>query len=102
MEYVIITVNLNLEVSRLTSPPRPISQLFTASSLREANRSTTMSRYVIIFTVVTVLYLPPSFMSVRWCSFSRERSFIFNRVPLDCIRYGDIPRGRPGADEVGV
>ncbi|KAE9372640.1 hypothetical protein N431DRAFT_244483 [Stipitochalara longipes BDJ] len=37
--------------------------LFNASSLREARQSTTMNRYVIIFTVVTVLYLPPSFVS---------------------------------------
>ncbi|KAI1736129.1 hypothetical protein F4680DRAFT_433512 [Xylaria scruposa] len=44
--------------------------LFNTSSLREAkessrqaNRSSEMSRYVLIFTVVTVLYLPPSFIS---------------------------------------
>ncbi|KAI0105682.1 hypothetical protein GGR51DRAFT_181554 [Nemania sp. FL0031] len=37
--------------------------LFNASSLREANRSSVMGRYVLIFTVVTVLYLPPSFIS---------------------------------------
>ncbi|KAK4151153.1 hypothetical protein C8A00DRAFT_17399 [Chaetomidium leptoderma] len=35
--------------------------LFNATSLREAARSTTMNRYVIVFTVVTVLYIPPSF-----------------------------------------
>ncbi|RWA05198.1 hypothetical protein EKO27_g9912 [Xylaria grammica] len=37
--------------------------LFNATSLREANRSTVMGRYVLIFTVVTILYLPPSFIS---------------------------------------
>ncbi|KAJ8126151.1 hypothetical protein O1611_g7486 [Lasiodiplodia mahajangana] len=37
--------------------------LFNATSLREANRSSVMGRYVLIFTVVTVLYLPPSFIS---------------------------------------
>ncbi|KAH6840599.1 hypothetical protein B0I37DRAFT_437920 [Chaetomium sp. MPI-CAGE-AT-0009] len=37
--------------------------LFNATSLREAARSTTMNRYVIVFTVVTVLYLPPSLTS---------------------------------------
>ncbi|PMD38647.1 hypothetical protein L207DRAFT_42246 [Hyaloscypha variabilis F] len=37
--------------------------LFNATSLREASRATTMNRYVIIFTIVTVLYLPPSFIS---------------------------------------
>ncbi|KAI0430427.1 hypothetical protein F5Y09DRAFT_341723 [Xylaria sp. FL1042] len=35
--------------------------LFSATSLREANRSATMNHYVIIFTVVTVLFLPPTF-----------------------------------------
>ncbi|KAI0544778.1 hypothetical protein F4679DRAFT_563501 [Xylaria curta] len=33
------------------------------ASLRQANRSSEMSRYVLMFTVVTVLYLPPSFIS---------------------------------------
>ncbi|KAI1119853.1 hypothetical protein F5Y10DRAFT_273656 [Nemania abortiva] len=44
--------------------------LFNATSLREANlssreaqRSALMARYVLIFTVVTILYLPPSFIS---------------------------------------
>ncbi|KAI0452420.1 hypothetical protein F5B21DRAFT_336069 [Xylaria acuta] len=44
--------------------------LFNASSLREAEESTKMAkessimgRYVLIFTVVTVLYLPPTFIS---------------------------------------
>ncbi|KAJ2991175.1 hypothetical protein NUW58_g2616 [Xylaria curta] len=37
--------------------------LLRASTLREANRSSVMGRYVLIFTVVTVLYLPPSFIS---------------------------------------
>ncbi|GAW23843.1 hypothetical protein ANO14919_134200 [Xylariales sp. No.14919] len=36
--------------------------LFNTTSLREANRSTVMGRYVLIFTVVTILYLPPSFI----------------------------------------
>lgn len=38
--------------------------LFNATSLREASRSTTMNRYVIVFTIVTVLYLPPSLIAV--------------------------------------
>ncbi|VBB76494.1 Putative protein of unknown function [Podospora comata] len=37
--------------------------LFNATSLREASRATTMNRYVIVFTIMTVLYLPPSFTS---------------------------------------
>jgi len=39
-------------------------QLFNATSLREASRSTTMNRYIIVFTIVTVLYLPPSLIAV--------------------------------------
>jgi len=39
-------------------------KLFNATSLREASRSTTMNRYVIVFTVMTVLYLPPSLVAV--------------------------------------
>ncbi|KXX77813.1 hypothetical protein MMYC01_205953 [Madurella mycetomatis] len=35
--------------------------LFNATSLREASMATTMNRYVIVFTIMTVLYLPPSF-----------------------------------------
>ncbi|KAI0397628.1 hypothetical protein F5Y17DRAFT_454784 [Xylariaceae sp. FL0594] len=37
--------------------------LFNASSLKEGRRSASMGRYVLIFTVVTILYLPPSFIS---------------------------------------
>lgn len=40
------------------------AQLFNATSLREAARSTTMNRYIIVFTIVTVLYLPPSLTTV--------------------------------------
>ncbi|KAK3358811.1 hypothetical protein B0T25DRAFT_447527 [Lasiosphaeria hispida] len=39
--------------------------MFNATSLREASRSTTMNRYVIVFTIVTLLYLPPSLVAVR-------------------------------------
>ncbi|ETS87834.1 hypothetical protein PFICI_01662 [Pestalotiopsis fici W106-1] len=37
--------------------------LFNSTSVREATRSTQMNRYVIVFTIVTVLYTPPSFVS---------------------------------------
>ncbi|KAK4034311.1 hypothetical protein C8A01DRAFT_18865 [Parachaetomium inaequale] len=35
--------------------------LFNATSLREASRSTTINRYIIVFTIFTVLYLPLGF-----------------------------------------
>ncbi|KAK0631578.1 hypothetical protein B0T14DRAFT_417618 [Immersiella caudata] len=38
--------------------------LFNATSLREASRSTAMNRYIIVFTIVTVLYLPPTLIAV--------------------------------------
>ncbi|KAF2744806.1 hypothetical protein M011DRAFT_157469 [Sporormia fimetaria CBS 119925] len=37
--------------------------LFNASSLREASSATTMNRFIIVFTIVTVLYLPPSLIA---------------------------------------
>ncbi|KAK5659984.1 hypothetical protein OQA88_13450 [Cercophora sp. LCS_1] len=37
--------------------------LFNATSVREASRSTTMNRYVIVFTIMTVLYLPISLVA---------------------------------------
>ncbi len=47
-------------------------QLFNATALREASRSTTMNRYIIVFTIVTVLYLPPSLIAVQ-------------KIPLTCL-----------------
>ena len=45
-------------------------KLFNATALLEASRSTAMSRYVFAFTIVTVVFLPPSFIAVgsswRW------------------------------------
>jgi hypothetical protein len=37
--------------------------LFNATSLREASKSTTMNRAVIVFTIATIIYLPPSFIA---------------------------------------
>ncbi|KAL1864153.1 hypothetical protein VTK73DRAFT_6151 [Phialemonium thermophilum] len=37
--------------------------LYNATAVREASRSTQMNRYVVVFTIVTVLYLPPSFIA---------------------------------------
>ncbi|KAK3319560.1 hypothetical protein B0T19DRAFT_268969 [Cercophora scortea] len=37
--------------------------LFNATSLMEASRATRMNRYIIVFTIATVLYLPPSFVA---------------------------------------
>jgi len=37
--------------------------LFNATSVREASRSTSMNRSVFVFTIVTVTYLPASFIA---------------------------------------
>jgi Mg2+ and Co2+ transporter CorA len=42
-----------------------ISQLLNATTLREASRANTMNRYIVVFTIVTVMYLPPNFIGVR-------------------------------------
>ncbi|KAI0176976.1 hypothetical protein BJ166DRAFT_11694 [Pestalotiopsis sp. NC0098] len=42
--------------------------LFNSTSVREATRATQMNRYVIVFTVVTVLYTPPSFISALFAT----------------------------------
>jgi len=39
-------------------------QLFNATSLREASESSKMGRYVLVFTIATIIYLPPSFIAV--------------------------------------
>ncbi|KAK4040038.1 hypothetical protein C8A01DRAFT_46610 [Parachaetomium inaequale] len=37
--------------------------LFSASGLQEAHKATSMNRYIIIFTTVTIFYLPPAFVT---------------------------------------
>jgi hypothetical protein len=58
-------------------------QLFNANSLREASRSTTMNRYIIVFTVFTVLYLPLSFTTV-FCSYRNLTKPLANRLARPC------------------
>lgn len=40
------------------------SQLFNAASLREAVNARTLNLFVIVFTVVTVIYTPLGFLAV--------------------------------------
>ncbi|KAI1424437.1 hypothetical protein F5Y12DRAFT_444023 [Xylaria sp. FL1777] len=42
--------------------------LFNSTAVREATRSTEMNRYIIVFTVVTVIYAPPSFISTLFAT----------------------------------
>ncbi|KAI0436815.1 hypothetical protein F4803DRAFT_556640 [Xylaria telfairii] len=53
----------SLREANLSSRLAELSSRQTELSLREAHRSVVMGRYVLIFTVVTILYLPPSFIS---------------------------------------
>lgn len=55
-------------------------QLFNATSLRESSQSTTMNRYVIVFTIMTVLYLPPSFIAVSHIQGRSTRRILDGRL----------------------
>jgi Mg2+ and Co2+ transporter CorA len=59
MEYV------QLLYSALDNGETHGTQLFNASSLLEAHKSTSMNRYIIIFTTLTIFYLPLGFITVR-------------------------------------
>jgi hypothetical protein len=41
-----------------------LKQLFNATSVREAQKSTAISQYLFMFTVITIFYLPLSFVAV--------------------------------------
>ncbi|KAI1735430.1 hypothetical protein F4680DRAFT_304494 [Xylaria scruposa] len=63
--------NLLGRISQKTEEVKSLRDgLFNATSLREANlssrearRSAVMGRYILVFTIVTIMYLPPSFVS---------------------------------------
>lgn len=48
-------------------------QLFNATTLREASRGLTLNQYILVFTVLTIFYLPLSFVPVVLSSLSRLR-----------------------------
>ena len=43
---------------------RYVAQLFNATSVSEARKSTQLNHYILVFTVATVFYLPLSFIAV--------------------------------------
>ncbi|PMD29344.1 hypothetical protein L207DRAFT_240150 [Hyaloscypha variabilis F] len=53
-------------LARITEKTEALQSLrdgiMNATTLREASRATTMNRYIVVFTVVTVMYLPPNFI----------------------------------------
>lgn len=55
-----------------------IIQLFSATSVREASRATVLNQYIFVFTVVTIFYLPLSYVSVRHPILSRNHSSNLN------------------------
>lgn len=40
------------------------AQIFTATSVSEAAKSSQLNHYILVFTVVTIFYLPLSFVAV--------------------------------------
>ncbi len=61
MEYVSLYASSSLPDLRLLLI---LSQLFSATSLREATKGIELNRAVYVFTVVTVIYTPISFLAV--------------------------------------
>ena len=59
-----------------TFPFARIKQLFNATALREASKSTAMGRYVIAFTVMSVVYLPLSLATVSSGPFLKCHTFL--------------------------
>lgn len=51
-------------------------QLFNASAIKEAMKGTHINQILLVFTVVTILYLPPTFVSVRHLSSASSYSDI--------------------------
>lgn len=41
-----------------------VHQLYNTMQVREATKSTKMNQIMLLFTVATILYLPPSFIAV--------------------------------------
>ena len=56
----------------------PIPALQRHPPLRETTESTRMSRYIMVFTVATVLYPPPIFTAVGAATFMSGTNFIWN------------------------
>jgi hypothetical protein len=52
------------------------TQLFNATSVREATKGTHINEYILVFTVMTVLYLPLTFVSVGGISQGQRRNAV--------------------------
>jgi hypothetical protein len=67
------------------------TQLLNAQSVREAIKATQFSRYLLVFTIVTIIYLPPTFSTVRILNklalFEKPVTDIMsnNRLSPECI-----------------
>lgn len=56
-----------------------ISQMFNATSVNEATRSTSLNHYILVFTIVTIFYLPLSFTVVSITVLLHATSFLNNQ-----------------------
>ncbi|KAI1468036.1 uncharacterized protein F4812DRAFT_428609 [Daldinia caldariorum] len=54
--------------------------LFSATSVREASRATILNQYILVFTIVTIFYLPLSYVS--------------SLFSMDIFAYDDVARGQ--------
>ncbi|KAI1389684.1 uncharacterized protein F4822DRAFT_399282 [Hypoxylon trugodes] len=54
--------------------------LFSATSVREASRATVLNQYILVFTIVTIFYLPLSYVS--------------SLFSMDAFAYDDVSRGQ--------
>ncbi|KAF3058551.1 hypothetical protein GL218_05448 [Daldinia childiae] len=54
--------------------------LFSATSVREASRATILNQYILVFTIVTIFYLPLSYVSVCYPSPPTLKNFLSNYV----------------------
>lgn len=69
-------------------------KLFNATSVREALQAGHTNQNIMIFTIVTIFYLPLSFVTVRWLKISRtELSYdlLTANEKLGILQYGQRP-----------
>ncbi|PMD39426.1 hypothetical protein L207DRAFT_583301 [Hyaloscypha variabilis F] len=61
------TERLRTRLDRKTEEVKGLRDgIFNAQSVREATRGTEINQYLLVFTVVTILYLPPTFVATFW------------------------------------
>ncbi|KAK4150573.1 hypothetical protein C8A00DRAFT_17932 [Chaetomidium leptoderma] len=63
--------------------------LFTATAVSEATKSKQLNHYILVFTVVTIFYLPLSFVALfSWDDPNQKTSFVITLVVVAGTTYG--------------